>query len=89
MYGFFLDVQNKENVDKIIKSICLICLDQPISMPKEEIPRFNSTEGSESLKQMLFGGGTAQNSMNRWFDKICQVYLVYLFTVLPFSLYKG
>jgi len=66
------DAENKENVEEIIKSICLICLDQPVTIPQEEAPRFSSQEGSESLRQVLHGGGTHQNSMNRWFDKICQ-----------------
>ncbi|XP_065647513.1 carnitine O-acetyltransferase isoform X2 [Hydra vulgaris] len=62
------DTINKENVDCIVKSICLICLDQPVPVAatqyKYEFPNL--------IGQMIHGGGSHENSMNRWFDKICQ-----------------
>lgn len=66
------DSKNRDNVDKIVKSICLICLDKPINVPEFNEGRFQSSERSQALHQMLHGGGSEQNSMNRWFDKICQ-----------------
>lgn len=71
----FLDPENKGNVDTIIKSICLICLDQPVNVPSGSEHKYESPDGSVGCGQMLHGGGSQQNSMNRWFDKICQVLL--------------
>jgi len=50
-----------------------VCLDKPFSISKDEGNTFSTNERSEALSQMLHGGGTEKNSMNRWFDKICQV----------------
>ena len=47
-------------------------LDQPVNVP-DDARKFEYGFGSEGLKQMLHGGGTTKNSMNRWFDKISQV----------------
>jgi len=67
------DSQNKSNIDKISKSICLICLDQPVEVPTNyKAAKYESAETSVALAQMLHGGGSHENSMNRWFDKICQ-----------------
>ncbi|XP_057289805.1 carnitine O-acetyltransferase-like [Hydractinia symbiolongicarpus] len=66
------DPENRGNVDTIIKSICLICLDQPVNVPSGTEHKYESPHGSVGCEQMLHGGGSQQNSMNRWFDKICQ-----------------
>ncbi|XP_002163219.3 carnitine O-acetyltransferase isoform X1 [Hydra vulgaris] len=63
------DSINKENVDCIVNSICLICLDQPVSVE----PTQYKYEFSNLIGQMVHGGGTHENSMNRWFDKVCQL----------------
>ena len=78
MQTFLSDPDNKANVDEIIKSICLICLDQPVNVPDRDAAKYEVLEGSMGLQQMLHGGGTSVNSMNRWFDKICQVCILLL-----------
>lgn len=66
------DSKNQDNIDKIEKSICLICLDQPIDIPEVSDSGFENERSSVSVRQMLHGGGSSQNGMNRWYDKICQ-----------------
>lgn len=69
-----LDSQNKENIDKIQKSICLICLDQPVEvLSGTSPPKYESVFHSTAVAQCLHGGGSDQNSLNRWFDKAIQV----------------
>lgn len=58
---------NEASVDVITKSLFLVCLDQPISVtdPNDD---FN-VAGS----QLIHGGGSKQNSGNRWFNKTLQL----------------
>ncbi|XP_055298484.1 carnitine O-acetyltransferase-like isoform X3 [Sitodiplosis mosellana] len=61
------DAVNKASVDAITKSLFVVCLDQPIpvSDPNED---FNL-----SGSQLIHGGGSKQNSGNRWFNKTLQL----------------
>lgn len=58
---------NKASVEAIHKSLFAVCLDQPIPVadPNED---FNLTG-----HQLIHGGGSKQNSGNRWFDKTLQL----------------
>lgn len=64
---YFTDPVNKASVDAITKSLFVVCLDQsiPVVNPSED---FNMAG-----IQVLHGGGSKQNSGNRWFDKTLQL----------------
>jgi len=60
---------NPAHLDKIEKSIFLLCLDK---QPRETHDP-SADELSRSARQMLYGDGTKASSTNRWFDKTLQV----------------
>jgi len=66
------DGRNRDNMNTITAAICLICLDQPVEIPAEEATKYEVKDRSKGLRQVLHGGGSEENSGNRWFDKICQ-----------------
>ncbi|KAF6034717.1 hypothetical protein EB796_006976 [Bugula neritina] len=59
---------NPSHLDKIEKSIFLLCLDK---QPRETHDP-SADELSRSARQMLYGDGTKASSTNRWFDKTLQ-----------------
>lgn len=53
----------------IERSLFIVCLDQAVTLaPHDAQTKFNV--GSH---QLIHGGGAAQNSANRWFDKTLQL----------------
>ncbi|XP_074082091.1 carnitine O-acetyltransferase-like isoform X1 [Macrotis lagotis] len=60
------DKTNKASVHSIQKSIFTVCLDVSIPWVSENVFK------SQVAGQMLHGGGSKQNSGNRWFDKTLQ-----------------
>ncbi|XP_078006139.1 carnitine O-acetyltransferase isoform X4 [Phascolarctos cinereus] len=60
------DKTNKASVRSIQKSIFTVCLDAPMPRVSDDIYK------SRVAGQMLHGGGSKQNSGNRWFDKTLQ-----------------
>lgn len=61
------DAVNKASVDAITKSLFVVCLDQPI--PEADPNEDFNLAGS----QLIHGGGSKQNSGNRWFNKTLQL----------------
>lgn len=60
---------NKRSVEAIERALFLVCLDRAVAFqPDDEQTRYNV--GSH---QLIHGGGCAQNSANRWFDKTLQL----------------
>eukprot|EP00794_Sanderia_malayensis_P015982 gene15982-17592_t len=67
------DSVNNKSLEKIIKSIFVLCLDKPCG------PRSNKSSTGEdpvmtmNVNHALHGRGTSQNSCNRWFDQVFQL----------------
>lgn len=61
------DPVNRTSVEAIEESLFVVCLDQeiPVSDPNED---FNLAS-----HQLIHGGGSQQNSGNRWFNKTLQI----------------
>lgn len=60
---------NASAVQTIERALFVLCLDGAVSLaPDDAQTRYNV--GSH---QLIHGGGTAQNSANRWFDKTLQL----------------
>lgn len=58
---------NKASVDVITKALFVVCLDQAI-------PVFDQNEDFNMAgHQLIHGGGSQQNSGNRWFNKTLQL----------------
>ena len=68
---------NAEHLDKIHKSIFILCLDKPYSSTQDQ----NADAFSLSARQMLYGDGSKGASCNRWFDKTIQVSLMHVYIV--------
>lgn len=62
-----IDPINKASVEAIQKALFVVCLDQqiPVADPNDDM----NVAGS----QLIHGGGSKQNSGNRWFDKTLQL----------------
>lgn len=76
------DDSNRRNIELIEESLLLICLDEPL--PDHFNARgFNGSHGighfagsrdeTNMAHQMIHGGGSQNNSGNRWFDKTMQI----------------
>lgn len=60
------DPVNKASIDEISGSLFVVCLDSPL-------PRQDPNEDMDvASHQLIHGGGSAQNSGNRWYDKTLQ-----------------
>uniref|UniRef100_A0A8C6X690 Choline O-acetyltransferase n=1 Tax=Naja naja TaxID=35670 RepID=A0A8C6X690_NAJNA len=57
------DSTNRDSLDMIERSLCLVCLDSPAG---EEL-----SDTNQAL-QLLHGGGYPKNGANRWYDKSTQ-----------------
>ncbi|XP_030631550.1 choline O-acetyltransferase b [Chanos chanos] len=57
------DPVNKDSLDMIERSLCLLCLDEPTSVEPNDTNR---------ALLMLHGGGHHKNGANRWYDKPMQ-----------------
>ena len=67
------DSQNKMNLEKIEKSLFVLCLDgSPLEYPSDQQKSLADPDYTVTSREMLHGGGTNSNSGNRWFDKIFQ-----------------
>ncbi|CAG9860188.1 unnamed protein product [Phyllotreta striolata] len=71
---------NRRNLDLITKSLLVVCLDE--SLPNTFNCRFqrggkghftSNRDETNIAHQMLHGGGSTNNSANRWFDKTVQL----------------
>ena len=68
------DSQNKVNLERIEKSLFVLCLDEsPLEYPSDHQKSLADPDYTVTSREMLHGGGTKSNSGNRWFDKIFQV----------------
>ena len=70
---YFIDRQNKANLEAVEKAIFLLCLDQPPPHSTQSPSVMEMPTSSVTARQCLHGDGTEDNSCNRWFDKIVQV----------------
>lgn len=65
--SFSIDPVNKASAEAIANSLFVVCLDQPT-------PNFNPNDDlNVGGHQLIHGGGSKQNSGNRWFDKTLQL----------------
>lgn len=64
-YSFVVDPQNAKSIDSISKALFIVCLD-------EAVPLNKSDEKNIASHQLIHGGGSTQNSANRWFNKTIQ-----------------
>lgn len=78
-----MDEENRRNIELIEKALLLLCLDETLPTT------FNATEFAGASKsfyftdcgrdetnmahQMIHGGGSVNNTANRWFDKTMQI----------------
>lgn len=59
------DPQNAKSIDSITKAVFIVCLDSAVPLNK-------SDEMNVASHQLIHGGGSKQNSANRWFNKTIQ-----------------
>lgn len=57
--------QNAKSIDSITKAVFIVCLDSAVPLNK-------SDEMNVASHQLIHGGGSKQNSANRWFNKTIQ-----------------
>lgn len=62
---FVVDPQNAKSIDIVSKALFIVCLD-------EAVPLNKSDEKNIASHQLIHGGGSKQNSGNRWFNKTIQ-----------------
>ncbi|XP_065068504.1 carnitine O-acetyltransferase-like isoform X2 [Rhopilema esculentum] len=67
------DPINRGSLDRIIKSIFVLCLDKSHGPPSNTPTVSEDPTLTNSVNQMLHGGGSSLNSCNRWFDKAFQL----------------
>lgn len=60
-----VDPQNAKSIDSISKALFIVCLDEAVPFNKSE-------EMNVASHQLIHGGGSTQNSGNRWFNKTIQ-----------------
>ena len=73
---FSIDQTSSQSIDKIQKSMFMICFDQDnsgLNTVQSHLFRDEAISRNASFGQMLHGGGSAKNTGNRWFDKTLQV----------------
>ncbi|KAL2083572.1 hypothetical protein ACEWY4_021345 [Coilia grayii] len=58
------DSTNRDSLDMLERCLCLVCLNEPSSLPLTDTNR---------ACLMLHGGGPGRNGANRWYDKPMQV----------------
>lgn len=63
---FSIDPINKASIDVVTKALFIVCLDD--AAPNDAHDDFNVCG-----HQLIHGGGSKQNSGNRWFNKTLQV----------------
>lgn len=59
------DKQNRASVSTIEKALFVVCLDKPVAGT-------DANDLNVASHQLIHGGGSQQNSANRWFDKTLQ-----------------
>jgi hypothetical protein len=75
-----VDLINARSLQSIESSSMIVCIDQPFLPP----PPLSGVEDEEvshrvdtnRLLQMIHGGGSHWNTINRWFDKTVQVFII-------------
>lgn len=65
-----LNATNRAAVKTIQSSLFLVCLDQSVPFAADNATQSRYNVGSH---QLIHGGGSAQNSANRWYDKTLQL----------------
>jgi choline O-acetyltransferase len=77
IFSFFcVDLINARSLQSIESSSMIVCIDQPFLPPpdgddgEEEV---NHRVDTNRALQMIHGGGSQWNTINRWFDKTVQV----------------
>ena len=75
MHIFSTDQTSSQSIVKIQKSMFMVCLDQDYSGTNNVQSNHFKDEfrSSASFGQILHGGGSTENTGNRWFDKTLQV----------------
>uniref|UniRef100_T1IUM8 Choline O-acetyltransferase n=1 Tax=Strigamia maritima TaxID=126957 RepID=T1IUM8_STRMM len=66
---------NENSLNSIERSLCVICFDDPLPFSFNYGQKLNdgARDDSNVAHQMLHGGGSKFNSINRWFDKTMQL----------------
>jgi hypothetical protein len=79
------DRKNKQNLDLIENALLVVCIDEPLPASfncrtlRSDVPEavrghiVDSRDETNMAHQMIHGGGSAANSVNRWFDMTVQV----------------
>uniref|UniRef100_A0A914CXX0 Choline/carnitine acyltransferase domain-containing protein n=1 Tax=Acrobeloides nanus TaxID=290746 RepID=A0A914CXX0_9BILA len=62
-----LKKKSPKSIESYENALFIVCLDKDVP------PRPNTTTQDEQMQQALTGGGTHQNTINRWFDKTIQL----------------
>lgn len=69
-----LDSGNKANLERIEKSLFVLCLDGTPHIQENNHPSsLADLHYTVTSAEAIHGGGSKSNSGNRWFDKILQV----------------
>ncbi|XP_071479547.1 choline O-acetyltransferase-like [Diadema antillarum] len=66
------DSTNRDSLDMIERCIFVLCLDSPMDYPPAEVGKPIDADDEPLAHHMLHGGGTSENTGNRWFDKTMQ-----------------
>lgn len=64
---YFKDPENRKSVSTIEKSLFIVCLDSSVPLHRTD------EDMNVASHQFIHGGGSKQNSANRWFDKTLQL----------------
>ncbi|XP_072164689.1 choline O-acetyltransferase-like [Diadema setosum] len=66
------DSTNRDSLDMIERCIFVLCLDSPMDYPPAEVGKPIDADDEPLAHHMLHGGGSSENTGNRWFDKTMQ-----------------
>ncbi|KAG1681906.1 Choline O-acetyltransferase [Nymphon striatum] len=67
------DLKNRESMGLIERSLCLVCLDDPLPLNfNQDQTDLKTRSNTNMVLQMLHGGGSKFQGCNRWYDKTVQ-----------------
>lgn len=70
---FCVDLINARSLQSIESSSMIVCIDQPFRPAVDDEEEVNNRVDTNRVLQMIHGGGSQWNTINRWFDKTVQV----------------
>ncbi|XP_045036308.1 choline O-acetyltransferase isoform X1 [Daphnia magna] len=66
------DLINARSLQSIESSSMIVCIDQPFRPAVDDEEEVNNRVDTNRVLQMIHGGGSQWNTINRWFDKTVQ-----------------